>query len=325
MLNQEEINVQQNRFAAWLAKPDGGAFVYELGGWNYTVIRVRKSEHFDYLYCQRRYSETTVERGKKFDYAGVYCKKDGLVYDSQYEIKDLADVKIRSADVLLEMLQDAVRRSVEDVVANDRGNLTVTEISNERERNELEYFQKYVAHESARKAYLNGEFEDSGHYAYTFQCGYKPANWTEDSLLAYILDPAQYAAAEAEVYSRSHQEKILADFLRSDFVAEQYAKILANPHHPIHRVRKIMRALNASPAKIVHVTVRIGGQELTFKAEADQFRRDCTSTYYDRRTVAADRREFQQRFGRNAEYGPEHIIRIEYARSVLYEAEGEQA
>jgi len=37
--------------------------------------------------------------------------------------------------------------------------------------------------------------------------------------------------------------------------------------------------------------------------------------------VAADRREFERVFGRGAHYAPEDILRIEYARSVLYESE----
>jgi hypothetical protein len=37
--------------------------------------------------------------------------------------------------------------------------------------------------------------------------------------------------------------------------------------------------------------------------------------------VAADRRKFQELFGRSACFKPEDILRIEYARSVIYEAE----
>jgi hypothetical protein len=82
-----------------------------------------------------------------------------------------------------------------------------------------------------------------------------------------------------------------------------------------------MGAMNASSAKTVNVTICKNDIDFTFKAEADQFRRDCESHYSDWNIVAADRREFERRFGRNAHYGPEDILRIEYARSVLYQAE----
>ena len=69
------------------------------------------------------------------------------------------------------------------------------------------------------------------------------------------------------------------------------------------------------------VTIHKDGQDFTFKTEASVLRRDCTNTYGTWYIVAADRREFERRFGRSAEYAPGEIVRITYARKVLYEAE----
>jgi hypothetical protein len=284
------------------------------------VIRVRKNEDFDYLYCQRQYHRAGIERGDGFDYAGIYCLRDGLVYDGQYDIRALSD-NDRSDEVLREELKQAVRRAVEDAIGNDRRNLCVTELTNARERESMTYFQKYTASESARKAYLGGEYDDGEGYSFTFRCHYNLDNWTEDSLLAYILDPAQYAAAEAAAYIDSHQDDMLTDFLRSDFIAAEIAAIIANPLNPVHRVKRIMQAVGAASAKTVNVTICKDDIDFTFKAEASQFRTDCTSYYSDWNIAAADRREFARLYGRHANYGPEDILRIEYARSVLYQAQ----
>jgi hypothetical protein len=86
-------------------------------------------------------------------------------------------------------------------------------------------------------------------------------------------------------------------------------------------VKRIIRAIKDTPAKTVTVSIRKDDIELTFKAEADQFRKDCITNYSDYDIVASDRQEFRRIFGKNANYTPEEIIKIEYARNVLYQAE----
>ena len=316
MATPEEKTALQESFSDWLAGTDSGAFE----SYRITVIRVRKNEDFDYLYCQRQYHSTGIERGDKFEYAGLYCRRDGQVYDSRYDIRELSDETVRSTEALRETLKQAVRRTVEAAIGNDRANLRTPVVQDKRALEQLAHFQKYTAPGEARKAYLSGEHEDDD-FTFTFQCDYTPDNWTEDSLLAYILDPAEYTAAEVVAYMANHQENMLSDFLRADMIAAEYTAILENPLNPIHRVKRIMAAVEASSAKTVTVTVCINDVEFTFKAEARQFCWDCTDHYSDWHIVAANRREFERLFGRNARYGPEDILRIEYARKVIYQAE----
>ena len=133
----EEKNALAGRFISWLSEPDGGAFECGVGGYHTTVIRVRKTEDFDYLYCQRQYRGTSIERGDKFEYAGIYCKRDGRVYDGQYDIRELLEGDARSKEALREVLKQAVREAVESAIANDRRNLRVSALTTERERDSL--------------------------------------------------------------------------------------------------------------------------------------------------------------------------------------------
>jgi len=322
----EERTKLQGRFADWLAEgrlsagTDGGDFTCKAGGYHITVIQVRKNDDFDYLYCQRQYNGAGIERGDKFDYVGIYCKRDGFLYDGQYDIRELADNEGRSKEALREALKRAVREAVEAAVGNDRFNLRVSELATERERNGLADFQKYTAPGKARAAYLGGEYDTGGGFAFTFRCHYDPEAWTEDSLLAYILDPARYTAAEAAAYIESRQEDMLSDFLQADMVAAAYSALLSNPLNPVHRVKRIMTAVRASSAKTVTVTICKDDIDFTFKTEAAEFRRDCPYYYHEWHIAAADRREYERLFGYGTHYGPEDILRIEYARSVLYEA-----
>ena len=300
-----------------------GPFECQAKGCHYTLIRVRKDADFDYLYTQRQYYTAGIKRGNDFKYAGIFCKKNGRIYDGQYEIRDLFSdpevLKERTAEAMEGALKAAVRKAVEAVIGNNRSNLRITELSNTGEIKRLEQFQKYTAGDHARKAYLGSdETED---VEFTYSCDYQPERWTEDSLLEYILDPRSYVSAEAKAYIDSHQESMLSAFLEGDMVMAEYMAIMDNPSNPVHRVKRIMYAVSASSAKTVTVTIRKDGRDFTFKAEADQFRCDCVSYYSDWSIVAADRREFERVFGRGAHYAPEDILRIEYARSVLYQAE----
>ena len=304
-------------FMGWLASAYSGGFEFATDDDHYTIIRVRKNEDFDYLYAQQQCSENGIERNENFKYTGIYCKLDGLLYDGRHAIRELIGDEAQSSKVLREQLKLAVCRAVEGKIGNDRQTLQISELSTERKRKDLAYYLECAAAEDARKAYLEDTYNaDDG---FSFRCDYEPDHWTEDSLLNYILNPVQYVEAEAGVYISSHQENMLMKFLCADAFAVEYAAILENTLAPVHRVKQIMSAVSASPAKTVTVTICKDEIEFTFKTEAQEFRWDCTSTYSNWRIAATDRREFERLFGRSS-YRPEDILRITYARSVLYQA-----
>lgn len=306
-----------------------GPYAIKTGGYYNTLMRVRKNADFDYLYIQRQYHVDSIKRKDDFEYAGIFCKRDGLVYDVQYSVRALFDEQkdqnMRGSESLFEQLKADVRSSVEATIANDRDNLRIIELSSEEEIKMLEDFKSYYANERARTAYLGNDsdddFESCVGYEFEFRCNYRPEQWTEESFLAYILDPAGYVSSEAKEYIDSHQEHMLSEFLAGDMIAEEYEAIIKNPTNPVHFVKRIMGAMAVSSAKTVTVTIHKNDIDFTFKTEADSLRLDCKNTYSDYRIVAADRREFQNLFGRSAEYGPEDIVRIEYSRSVLYKKE----
>ena len=255
-------------FEEWLLTGTG-VFIHEANGYHNTLVRVSKSADFDYLYIQRQYRAKGIERGSKFEYAGIYCKRDGLVYDVQYALKDsfgeANSWAERSAEALHKNLKAAVRNAVETTVGNDRSNLRITELSSESMVKKMDEFQRYYAGTTARAAYLNGGEDEDRSFEFTFRCEYSPNQWEEDSLLAYILDPQGYVNAEARDYFDSHQEFMLSDFLESDMISAVYTAIIENPSNQIHYVRRIMQAVSASSAKTVTVTICKDGLEFTSK------------------------------------------------------------
>lgn len=306
--------------SSWLASGDAGPCCFQEKGYHHVIIRVEKNADFEYLFCQRWYNKEGLVRDSTFKYAGIYCRKDGLLYDIQYNFSDIAEspeaMKERSSETLWEKLKAAVREKVEAAIGNDRTNLQVTEITEGRLASQLEYTLKYTAKETARRHYLDTvDFEPQA-----FSCHYDPDHWKEDSLLSYIADPEGYAKQQAEGYIAENQENMLFDFLYNDAVLKEYRAILADTANPVHIIKKIKAAMETTSAKTVNVTIRKEGTEFSFKTEASSLRGDCGSHYSSWSLVAADRRKFEQLFGRSADYTPEEILRITYARNVLYEA-----
>ena len=305
-------------FLSWLGHTREDTCAIESAGMTYHFVRVRKNEAFDYLYCQRQYSGKELTRGGAFNYAGIFCRKDSELYDAQSDVQDLAgkDTQERSAGRLREYLQKSVRQLVETIVGNDRENLKITELTTPTLVKALGDYCKYYAKEAARKIYLATiDFEEPA-----YSCSYEPEYWTEDSLLSYILAPAEYAEKEAAAYYADHQEDILQSFLCGDALMEEYQALVGDTENPVHTVKKIMAAMNATAAKTVNVTICKDGEEFSFKTESQELRRDCMNYYSSWNIVAADRYRFEKQFGRSTNYYPQEIVRITYARAVLYEA-----
>lgn len=66
-------------FTSWLASGDTGQCCFQEKGDTYIMIRVEKSPEFEYLFCQRQNGKNGLTRDSPFKYAGIYCKKDGLL------------------------------------------------------------------------------------------------------------------------------------------------------------------------------------------------------------------------------------------------------
>ena len=171
-------------FANWLHSGDKGLLRLVLPRETYLFLRAEKQPGFDYLYCQRQYSSDGLRRKDSFQYAGLYCAADGLIYDADYALThmDGADKTLpaRSYEALRRQLQQDVRAMIEQRVADDRGNLTVHELTDEKFLCALDAYRKYYAARDVRQRYLEtGELDSDG-----FHCRYVPEGWTEDSFLS---------------------------------------------------------------------------------------------------------------------------------------------
>lgn len=307
-----------NIFTNWLASENKSPLFLKENSYKYIILKLEKNKDFDYLYCQKRWNNSSAAYREPFIYVGIYCKRNNLLYDVPYEFRDLVpeSENIASKNVLLNQMEKIVRCKVENIINNDRHNLEITQLTDKSLLEDLEMFYTYYSKREARNYFLNNEELEP----MVFQCSYTSKAWTENGLLEYILDSDGYAQKEAMSYIRENQQEILYSFLCNDAIQKEYEVIQKDIKNPVHTIKKIMATMKTTSAKTVKVTIHKDDVEFTFKTKTDDLCRDCIYNYSTWDIIAADRHRFEQTFGRQANYKPQEILRITHGKKVLYEA-----
>lgn len=320
----------------WLASGEPTLYVQGHGNNNfsydftYFFVCLERDEVLDILFSQRIYrgdkTAVSLQLGE-LKYAGIYSKRDGKIYDAQdsliESVSNPDELRSLSSNMLLKQLQEKVREKVEEKIGNDRRNLQITELSSARFKNQLENARDFNAEAVARLRYL-----DETPQPIEFRCNYTANYWKgelseDDTMLAYIRNPAAFVEKEADEYIRENQEEILLSFLFGDLLQEKYDAILADAENPIHTVKKIVTAMRKIPlAKTVTLTVKKDSESLSFKANADCLREDCPYLYGLDSVKSEDLPSFRVAFGYFGHYSPKDVVRITYNRKVVYERGG---
>ena len=287
-----------------------------------TIISLPKTEAIDYLFCDTNYSIPGVHWNDKFSFCGLYFRQDRSLYlaDSRLAlvVAGLTETECLDNDDLRRRFCEQVNCHVDKLIADDRRNLTVTELGSEEAKRHLDYYREHGAREEAIRMFFDGTAPD-----FRFHSGYCLNYWEEASMLAYVQSPDTVIEAEAEQYIKNHQEQLLLTFLENDALRDEYSALVLDEGNPIHRMKAITESVRASGAKAVTVTVQKPEGELTFKAAANSLigHRNYYSSYD---IPAQDRREFERLFGKYADYNAEDTTRITYGRNTIYEAPPDQ-
>lgn len=226
-----------------------------------------------------------------------------------------ASVCVAASAGLLEQVQKAVRRKVEDAIQNDKANLSVdaSDLSDAK-LNKIRSMAKW----RATSHYLN----DTVPEVLTYHCKYVPALWDEKSLLSYISNPGGYTSSEAMDYLADHQTDILETLLSNEAVLEEYKAILVDPKNSLHVIKKFRDILKDIPANdVVNVTMVRKGTEFTFRTKAAGLRMDPRSGHHDTYVDAKDRRKMKKMFGRTASYTFPEITKIVWGKKTVFEKE----
>ena len=318
-----QCSVARDDFQRWLACGYGPLTVSNGDKSAATLVSLEKDPSVNYLYQTVVGKDNSISWSNSLMFCGVYNTENQALYLTEDSARLLTGgqypLAAKTSPSVVKEIRGRINQRVEGIIANDRNNLPVQEVTGDIARRNLEYYQQYGAKEDAVRMFFNGEAPDG-----QFHSGYALDRLPEATFLAYIRDPESFIQAEAEKYIKNNQEKFLLQFLENDALLTEYQALTQDTGSPIHRMKAITEAIKASGAKTVTVTVQKEGQELTFKTAASSLtgHRDYYSTYD---IQASDRREFEKTFGRYADYRAEDVARITYGRNTIYEAAPVQA
>ena len=287
-----------------------------------TIISLPKTEEINYLFCDTNYSIPGIHQNDDFSFCGLYLRQDHSLRLADYRlacaVDGLAKIERMDSDDLRRYFCKQVNRRVEELIADGRQNLTITELGSKETKRRLDHYQQYGAKEDAIRAFFSEETPD-----FRFHSDYKLNGWSEDFMLTCLQSPDTVIEVEAEQYVQGHQEQLLLTFLENDALRDEYSALVLDEDNPIHRMKAITDAVRASGAKTVTVTVVKPEGELTFKTAARSL--IGHRNYYSSFDIPfQSRREYERLFGRHSDYHAEDITRITYGRNTIYEAPPDQ-
>lgn len=282
-----------------------------------TIIRVPRDDDFEFLYYQRNYNGGGLLTSRGMSFCGIYSRLDGQLYDTRNPLKGIL-TDIDSGKSLMDIEEEfvgSVCKYIENVVDNDITHLRSPFFEDDSYNERLEDFIQ-DAEFISRKMFLEGDSTDELKY----QCDYVLDRKNDDLMFRYLQYPSATVEEAATQYWQTHQDDILLELRKNEIIREKYRAVEAQKNNPLHKQRAIMAAVKESGAKTVNVTIIKGGEEYSFKYNADNLCRYANKSYDTWDMSSKDKQGFEERFGRWSSFSTEDITSISYRGKTLYDA-----
>ena len=318
-----QSTVGRDEFQQWLGLGTAPFTVWQGEKAVVTLSRLEKNPTVDYLYSVPAAKDNSISWNNNPQFCGVYDMRNNILYLTKDSLSLLSSGKFPmvtdAGRSMAQEMSSRINERVENIIADDRNNLPIQELTGWQALRTLKDYQESIAKEKVLEMFFGGTEPDG-----RFHSGYVLNELPEAAFIAYTADPDGFIQTEAELHIKNHQEGFLLQFLKSDVLLAESQALMQDTGSPIHRMKAITDAIKGCGAKTVTVTVQKDGQELTFKAAADSLmgHKNRYSTYD---IPASDRREFERTFGRYSDYSAEDVTKITYGRNTIYEAPSVQA
>ncbi len=283
---------------------------------NDIYIKIPKRENFLYLFHQSYGKVAEVEKRRDFEYAAIYNKQDGLIYEAGLDFQDTfaeADPAPRTGQIS-KAVNATIRARLKSLVAQARSTLSARQLSKDGCM-KLKDYKEYELEDAMRSYFLSGVSSSEVDY----ESNYAP-EWHEDRLLDYLEDKEGYIQREVERVWSETQEDIALQVKKIDLIKWWLKNLESKPDSRLHRQRNILRSLRECPAKTVNVTIFKNEEKFTFRTRVNGLNSPAVYSYSSWNMPTKDREHFERRFGNDGWYYPEEIIDISYRGKSLYSA-----
>ena len=245
----------KDEFKNWLKDETIKPLTRTVDRMNKVYIKIPKRENFFYLFCQWHNKSPEAESGHDFEYAALYNKQDGLVYNAGLDFQETFPEAATGPKIsrLSKTVNESIRTRLEDFVAQNQPDLSMRKVS-EKGLAELEDYKKYQLEKDIQRYFLKGlgNSEDENQRYYDHE-------WTEEDLLDYLEDADGYIERTAEKIWSKRREAILLQRQRRALIKTGVEELEKESDSPLHRQRKILLSMRNSPAKTVSVTIHKNG------------------------------------------------------------------
>ena len=229
-----QSTVDRDEFQQWLGVGTAPLTVWQDEKAVVTLSRLEKNPSMDYLYRIGVEQDNSISWDSSMLFCGVYDKEHGTLYLTKDSMRILTDGKFplvtEGGPSMVEEISSRVNERVESMIANDRNNLPISEVSSYQALRDLKDYQVYDAWAEAVQHVFGGREPDR-----QFHSGYALDGLPEEAFIAYIADPEYLIQTEADQYIKNNQEKLLLQFLNNDARLAEYQALMQDTGNPIHR------------------------------------------------------------------------------------------
>ena len=301
-----------DKLMAFLRDPAQTFLRYAEGAWSKLLIRVPLDDETDVLYLLSGYGDTPVLLNGNAEYAGVYSRLRDELHNVGYDLREAVEDRYATdRESTVKLIEIRASRLVVEMVGS--GPVEVTDES-EGVNYDEDYYMKYVLDKEATQHF----------YARTepvFNPVVRIRDITATQYAQAINHPEEAARYWAARYIARQARYINLRLWEVPLAKQKLAELEATKGE--HHLRRVI-AESIGDEKTVRVDVERDGTALTVRMEASELKRADSNYYASWHMDAPSRKAFTEAFGRSADLHARDIVRIAYAKRVLYERNAKQ-
>lgn len=275
------------------------------------INKIPYNSKIDILYSLDSYSGEFFDLNSPFKYAGFYDKEKDKVYDLDYSIRwhilnwNYKSDKFEDKQDLYNLISNDINNRIYELIQD--GKKESFDINN---FDLLELTDKDVINE-----FMNGETSCSMKDQIINYSSRKP-----QEILDYLTDKNEFIEEVTRDFIIDNAEDILNDMIESESKRQKLKEIEQDKNHIFYKIRDIVNCINDNNCKTVNLTIFKDNKEQTFIYDAT-YLKDYSSSYLSGYNIIKlkDREEFEENFGRSADFYFSDIIKITYGKRTIYE------
>lgn len=275
------------------------------------INKVPYNSKIDILYSLDSYSGEFFDLNSPFKYAGFYDKEKDKVYDLDYSIRwhilnwNYKNDKFEDKQDLYNLISNDINNRVYELIQD--GKKESFDINN---FDLLELTDKDVINE-----FMNGETSCSMKDQIRNYNSRKPQD-----ILDYLTDKNEFIEEVSRDFIVDNAEDILNDMIESESKRQKLKEIEQDKNHIFYKIRDIVNCINDNNCKTVNLTIFKDNKEQTFIYDA-KYLKNYSSSYLSEYNIIKlkDREEFEENFGRSADFYFSDIVKITYGKRTIYE------